>query len=292
MIAIIISVLVITLAMPMVSNAEVKGSTQFLINQAKYYEGDTLAGTKADIKAQGYNGWNMSYEYDWCAWYLSNCANCAYIGNYPGNTSIPKNTFVDQLASNFAKFNGTSKKYPSSYSPKAGDIVVENGEGHIGIMISASKAAYGNDGTANWQYTTAKIRAPHNVDYYIPRPNWYMIHYSDGLSSTSVSSDMEKIAPVKATFGVAKQTSTKKFTRKGYHYSYVNIFRQDYNKSKNTYTNYYWMKNKKTGKKSWQKAGTKGYTKVKFKVGFKLLYTYNSRFAGAKVVLTPVWVKN
>lgn len=272
-------------------NAEVKGSTQYLVNQAKStrYVGKTLKGVKSAIRAQGYNGWNMGYNYDWCAWYLSNCANAAYVGNYPGMKSISKSTYVDYLANNFAEFNGTTKKYSKSYRPKAGDIVVEGTNSHIGIMVSSTLAAYGNDGIGSYPYTKVKVRKPHNVHYYVPRPNWYLLYYSDGLSSTSASYDMKRIAPKKVTFGKNAGISKKRFSRKGYTYSKYYIYIQKYSKSTGKYTNYYWSKNKKTKKCSWQMSGAAGYTK--YKVGTRIIFNYNIGFAGAKVILTPAWVK-
>ncbi len=277
-----------------VVKAEVKGSTQYLINQAKSsnYVGKTIYGVKKAIKNQGYNGWRMNYQYDWCAWYLSNCANTAYIGNYSGSTAIAKSTFVDSLADNFGAFNGTSKKYPNSYIPKAGDIVVEGNEAHIGIMVSSKKAAYGNDGgNSTWSTSRVKVRYPYNVSYYIPRANWYQVRYIDGLSSTSIKTEMNKIAPTRAVFGVSSDTKSAKFTRSGYTYSQWYIFRQDFNKKSGTYTKYYYSKNNKTGKYGWVKAGTKGYTKYKKNVGSDIKFSYNANFAGAEIILEPVWVR-
>ena len=274
------------------ADAAVRGSTQYLINQAKssYYVNKTLRGVKDGIRKQGYNGWKMNYNRDWCAWYLSNCANCAYLGNYPGGKVISKSVTVDTLANNFAKYNGTTKKY-NNYTPKAGDIVVEGRNRHIGIMISSTKAAYGNDGSVSNDKTKVVIRKPSNVYYYVPRANWYEIYYSDGLKSTSNSEDMKINPPKKATFGVYTATSTKKYSRKGYTYSYLYIYRQDYNKSTNTFTNYYFSVNDSTGKTAWVKSGTSGYTKYKIKVGANIKYYYTSTFAGSYIVLTPVWVK-
>lgn len=292
---IITLILVLSFLVPGVVNAEVKGSTQYLINQAKNskYVGKNLYQVKNTIKSQGYNGWYMGYNYHWCAWYVGNVANAAYVGNYTGSKAkLTKNTFANTMGDYFAKFNGTSRKYPGSYTPKAGDIVLEANAGHIGIMISSKEAVFGNDGSANWDRTTVKIRKPYNVTYYIPRPNWYILHYSDGLSSTSISKDM-KINPVKkVNFGVSTSTTSKKFTRKGYTYSYWYIYRQDFNKKTGTYTNYYYSKNNKTGKFAWVKSGTAGYTKYKKKVGTKLTFYYDSNFAGAKIIFTPAWVPN
>lgn len=285
-------VLILSFVMPVSVSAEVKGSTQYLINHAKNskHVGKRLHQVKKAIKSQGYNGWKMKYNFDWCAWYMANCANMAYVGNYSGSPSLSKNKFASTMANYFAKYNGTSKKYPRKYSPKAGDIVVE-GWGHIGIMISSSKAAFGNDGSYFWSYSTVKIRKPVNVSYYIPRANWYIIHYSDGLSKTSITSDMRNIPVKKAKFGVNTSTSSKKFARSGYTYSYWYMYKQDFNKKTGKYTNYYYSKNNKTGKYKWVKLGTPGYTKHKKKVGSKILFYYDSSFAGAKIILTPAWVK-
>ncbi|MBQ9015657.1 MAG: hypothetical protein IJ109_05990 [Firmicutes bacterium] len=291
---IIIMTIIMTLAAPAFASAEVRGSTQFLINQAKStkYTGKTLSQVKAAIKSQGYNGWRMSYDYDWCAWYVANIANAAYVGNYSGMKQVAKSTYANIMAENFARFNGTTKKNPSKYTPKAGDIVVENNNGHIGIMISSKKAVYGNDGTASWRYTTVKIRKPHDVTYYVPRANWYQVHYSDGLASTTITNDMKINPPHKATFGKSVKTSAKKFKRQGYTYSYWYIYRQDYSKENNRYTNQYYSKNTKTGKYAWVPSGTKNYKKYKKKVGSKIKFGYNAGFAGAKIILTPVWTKS
>lgn len=294
-ISIVAMICVCVTVMPTISEevaATVRGSTQYLVEQAKspYYVNKTLSGVKSGIRKQGYNGWRMDYDYDWCAWYLSNCANAAYLGNYPGGRGISKSTFVDDLADSFVKYNGTTKNY-SNYTPKSGDIVVEGNNSHIGIMISSTKAAFGNDGSASYNKTKVVIRKPVNVHYYVPRANWYQIYYTDGLKSTSNSEDMKVNPPKKATFGVYTATSSKKYYRKGYTYSYLYIYRQDYNKSTDTFTNYYFSVNNSTGKTAWVKSGTSGYTKYKVKVGAKIKYYYTSTFAGSYIVLTPVWIK-
>lgn len=289
---ILLITLILVLSVPLVSFADVKGSTEYLVHQAKHYEGKTLNQVKNSIKSQGYNGWNMGYEDNWCAWYVSNCANAAYLGNFEGMNPIKKSTFVDRIANNFAKYNKTSKKKPGSYSPKTGDIVVEGRESHVGIMISPTKAAYGNDGRAKWMYTKVVIRKPVNVYYYVPRANWYQVYYSDDLSATKPSADMKVNKPQIATFGKKITTRSKAFKRSGYSYTHYYIFIQDHNKKNNSSTRLYWSINSKTGKKAWVKAGTANYTKVRIKVGSQFLYNYNMKFAGAKITLIPAWTKN
>lgn len=270
----------------------VKGSTEYLIAQAKHYKGMTLAQVKEEIKAQGFNGYKPSYNDEWCAWYLSNCANASFVGDYSGISALTKNTYVDALANSFMKYNGTSKQYPSSYTPKAGDIVVEGNEAHIGIMVSAKQAAYGNDGGAHFSKTTVVIREPKNVSYYVPTADWYQIHYSDDLQSTSVEEDMAYNAPYKVKFGEKKKTSEKKFKRDGYDYSCYYIYQERYDKSTGKGVRYFWSKNTSTGDRGWIKTGTPNYEKVKIKVGTELWYGYRQNLAGAKVVLIPVWEKN
>lgn len=275
------------------ANAYVKGSTAYLIDHAKNsrYVGKNLKTVKSEIKAQGYKGWRMDYNYDWCAWYLSNCANAAYVGNYLGMNSLSKSTYVDVLANNFAKYNDTTKKYPGEYTPKAGDIVVEGNEAHIGIMVSSTEAAYGNDGSQSYNYTKVKVRSPYNVSYYVPRPNWVLIYYSDGLKSTSNSTDMQTIKPHKVNFNIYESVSKNKFTRAGYKYSYWYIYKEDFNKKTGKITRYYLSDNIKTGGRAWVKSGTQGYKKYKKKVGEEILLYYDRNIAGAKVIFTPVWEK-
>ncbi len=274
------------------SDGYVKGSVQYLVAQANHYKGMTLDQVKREIKAQGFNGYRMTYDYDWCAWYLSNCANASYVGNYNGMEAVTKNTYVDKLADNFAVFNGTNKESPSNYTPKAGDIVVEGNERHIGIMVSSTKAAYGNDGTANYTKTKVVVREPREVAYYVPAANWYQVHYSDDLSSTSVDEDMAYNPPYKVRFGVKKKIYTKKFKRDGYDYSCYYIYQERYNKATGKFTRYFWSKNPTTGKKGWFKSGTKDYNKVKVKAGTEIYYSYQQSLAGAKIVLIPAWEKS
>ena len=290
-----ISIFALVLSVPGSISAEVKGSTAYLVNQSKYSSkiGKTLPQVKKVVKSQGYGGWRMTYNYHWCAWYIANNANSAYVGNYLGSQkTLQKHTLASSMANYFLKYYGTSKKYPGSYSPKAGDIVMTDNNFHIGIMVSDTKAVFGNEASPSWTNSIVVMRKPTRVNYYIPRPNWYVIYYSDGLSSTTTTSDMKRIPPKKAKFAVSTSTSSKKFTRKGYSYSYWYIYRQDFNKKTGKYTNYYYSTNNKTGKFAWVKSGTAGYTKFKKKVGTSLKFYYDINFASASIVLSPVWVKD
>ena len=131
-------------------------------------EGKTLAGVKKYFKEKGYDSWRASgkneYNYDWCAWFISNCARAAGVSK----SIVPNDTYASNSWGTgfygWAKKNGILKS-PSSYTPKVGDICFMQGAGmygHVEIVYKVSgntvSTIGGNAGSDPWYVTKVKKR--------------------------------------------------------------------------------------------------------------------------------------
>ncbi len=168
-------------------DAAAKGTKEAMIDQMKAYSGKTLAETKKAMKKKGYAVWE--YNYDWCAWYVTQCARNVGLSNkIPRETwacDLPANIinaggevyFCSKKAKNIAlasvhckgtksehvntEWKGATKKYvePKNFSPQRGDLVFYDWEpnntiNHVEIITKVdSKYIYSigaNRGTTNW----------------------------------------------------------------------------------------------------------------------------------------------
>ena len=263
---------------------------------------------------------------DWCSQFIQHCSakgglstiiptsGCANVNDMAYNVVDKKGgkiTFVNKTFYNAKKGNFKAQsrvQYNASYKPQKGDLIIFSSDGsyywsHIGIVASDCTSTFKNihtieGNTGGGGYTTSKVSEYKNratsssskiVAYVTPKYNsrsdsTYTIRYSDGLSSTT--NDSSVIAPTVMTSGKSSATTTKKFTRAGYHYNYWHIYRYIDGKA------YYWCRETKTGANGrWIAYDNipSNYSKVKVAHGSKLMFTLSS---GTVVYLKPVWENN
>lgn len=131
----------------------------------------TLSETKEYFKANGFDMWRPTYAYDWCAWFVSNCARAAGVSQ----TVLKNTTYAKESAQDgfydWAKRKGLIKS-PDAYTPKVGDLCFMQGDvkyGHVEIVykVSGNKVYTigANAGGAHWSVSTVKKRTPFSKGY-------------------------------------------------------------------------------------------------------------------------------
>ena len=170
-----------------------------IVKIAKSCEGMTLPNAKKNLKKYGKSLWNESYDYDWCAWFISNCAVEAGVKK----SVFPRDTFANGFYK-WAKNNGRYKA-KSKYTPKPGDVALcgsANGTYHVELVASVSgstvKCIGGNTGNDYWKNATvSKPRTRNDIYGYVsvnyPAPSFkHVVEFSSNGGRETYSSQTLK----------------------------------------------------------------------------------------------------
>ena len=149
---------------------------------AKSCQGKKLSDVKKKLKSYGKSLWKDSYDYDWCAFFVSNCAVEAGVKS----SVFPRDTFANGFYT-WGKQKGLYKS-KSKYTPKPGDIALcgsVNSTYHIELVYSVNgktvKTIGGNTGSDYWRSSVvSKPRARNDIYGYVA------INYPDPIVKHTV----------------------------------------------------------------------------------------------------------
>ena len=136
-----------------------------IIKIAKNCQGMKLPATKKQLKKYGKSLWKGTYEGDWCAWFISNCAVEAGVKK----SVFPHSTIAG--TSTFGKY-----KAKGNYTPKPGDVALFGKPGatyHVELVYSVSngkvKTIGGNTGSQSWsKAVVSKPQVKSGIYGYVP----------------------------------------------------------------------------------------------------------------------------
>jgi len=204
------------------ATAACQGTPKALAEQAVYsgYYKKSLSGVKKVMKKRGYDLWNGNFSSDWCAWYLSNCAEHAGIPE----SVIPRTVWASRGdGSGFEAWAKDEKLFKKSkarggtYKPKVGDVVFYAWSGgsiqHVEVVYKVTKTNVytvgGNTGSGKVGRHKFPFRSSYIAGYASPKYNTYTVKYNANGGKGKMSSE-------EAGIGYKYASKANKFKKKGH----------------------------------------------------------------------------